>query len=219
MNTAWKLHIVQDALFTPYLCLICRYLIRPDPLSLVPNQGSGRKCSAGLAESHRFDTQDSTHLWETNKQTKKTNTLPERGETTTNLRHQEIVRWKAMQPDWPSYFLTLSELSSARCAWTFSITMGMFYLCTFLFSESWGHRSAFNEKLYVFISMYVHVLYCIMYVQVVCMCVLYVCASVNECVCLLMGQEQDTANFIWTAKGVCCQMKVKGCIFVSFSVS
>uniref|UniRef100_A0A672ICI1 RCK N-terminal domain-containing protein n=1 Tax=Salarias fasciatus TaxID=181472 RepID=A0A672ICI1_SALFA len=38
------------------------YLIRPDPLSLVPNQGSGRKCSAGISESHRFDTQDSTHL-------------------------------------------------------------------------------------------------------------------------------------------------------------
>ncbi|XP_035511563.1 potassium channel subfamily T member 2 isoform X2 [Morone saxatilis] len=38
------------------------YLIRPDPLSLVPNQGSNRKCSAGLSESHRFDTQDSTHL-------------------------------------------------------------------------------------------------------------------------------------------------------------
>uniref|UniRef100_A0AAX7SPJ2 RCK N-terminal domain-containing protein n=1 Tax=Astatotilapia calliptera TaxID=8154 RepID=A0AAX7SPJ2_ASTCA len=38
------------------------YLIRPDPLSLVPNQGSSRKCSTGLSESHRFDTQDSTHL-------------------------------------------------------------------------------------------------------------------------------------------------------------
>uniref|UniRef100_A0A8C2XPC9 Potassium sodium-activated channel subfamily T member 2b n=1 Tax=Cyclopterus lumpus TaxID=8103 RepID=A0A8C2XPC9_CYCLU len=38
------------------------YLIRPDPLSLVPNQGSSRKCSAGISESHRFDTQDSTHL-------------------------------------------------------------------------------------------------------------------------------------------------------------
>ncbi|XP_078125561.1 potassium channel subfamily T member 2 [Sander vitreus] len=38
------------------------YLIRPDPLSLVPNQGNSRKCSAGISESHRFDTQDSTHL-------------------------------------------------------------------------------------------------------------------------------------------------------------
>ncbi|XP_041812295.1 potassium channel subfamily T member 2 isoform X2 [Chelmon rostratus] len=38
------------------------YLIRPDPLSLVPNQGGNRKCSAGLSESHRFDMQDSTHL-------------------------------------------------------------------------------------------------------------------------------------------------------------
>uniref|UniRef100_A0A671YXG6 Potassium sodium-activated channel subfamily T member 2b n=1 Tax=Sparus aurata TaxID=8175 RepID=A0A671YXG6_SPAAU len=32
------------------------YLIRPDPLSLVPNQGSNRKCGAGLSESHREET-------------------------------------------------------------------------------------------------------------------------------------------------------------------
>uniref|UniRef100_A0A8C6TRW3 RCK N-terminal domain-containing protein n=1 Tax=Neogobius melanostomus TaxID=47308 RepID=A0A8C6TRW3_9GOBI len=38
------------------------YLIRPDPLSVVPNQGNSRKCSSGLSDSHRFDTQDSTHL-------------------------------------------------------------------------------------------------------------------------------------------------------------
>lgn len=37
-------------------------------------------------------------------------------------------------------------------------------------AESCGHRSAFNEKLYVFISVYVHVMYCIMYVQCVCVC-------------------------------------------------
>ncbi|KAG9279041.1 potassium channel subfamily T member 2-like [Astyanax mexicanus] len=37
------------------------YLIRPDPLSLMPNQG-GRKPSAGRPETHRFNTQDSTHL-------------------------------------------------------------------------------------------------------------------------------------------------------------
>uniref|UniRef100_A0A672P436 Potassium channel subfamily T member 2-like n=1 Tax=Sinocyclocheilus grahami TaxID=75366 RepID=A0A672P436_SINGR len=38
------------------------YLIRPDLLSPVPNQAGGRKPSAGPAEGHRFDTQDSTHL-------------------------------------------------------------------------------------------------------------------------------------------------------------
>ncbi|XP_046895118.1 potassium channel subfamily T member 2 [Hypomesus transpacificus] len=38
------------------------YLIRPDPLSLVPSQGSSRKANAGRSEGHRFDTQDSTHL-------------------------------------------------------------------------------------------------------------------------------------------------------------
>ncbi|XP_059892515.1 potassium channel subfamily T member 2-like isoform X1 [Gadus macrocephalus] len=38
------------------------YLIRPDPLSLVPNQGNSRKCNAGRSDSHRFDTHDSTHL-------------------------------------------------------------------------------------------------------------------------------------------------------------
>ncbi|CAB1342188.1 unnamed protein product [Coregonus sp. 'balchen'] len=38
------------------------YLIRPDPLSLLPNQGGGRKTSNSRSESHRFDTQNSTHL-------------------------------------------------------------------------------------------------------------------------------------------------------------
>ncbi|XP_026801852.1 potassium channel subfamily T member 2 isoform X1 [Pangasianodon hypophthalmus] len=40
------------------------YLIRPDPLSLVPNQGSGRKPCVGKSDTdrHRFNTQDSTHL-------------------------------------------------------------------------------------------------------------------------------------------------------------
>uniref|UniRef100_A0A8C2L0D6 RCK N-terminal domain-containing protein n=1 Tax=Cyprinus carpio TaxID=7962 RepID=A0A8C2L0D6_CYPCA len=38
------------------------YLIRPDLLSPVPNQAGGRKPSAGPAEGHRYDTQDSTHL-------------------------------------------------------------------------------------------------------------------------------------------------------------
>ncbi|XP_077067867.1 potassium channel subfamily T member 2 isoform X3 [Siphateles boraxobius] len=38
------------------------YLIRPDLLSPVPNQAGTRKPSAGPAEGHRFDTQDSTHL-------------------------------------------------------------------------------------------------------------------------------------------------------------
>lgn len=29
--------------------------------------------------------------------------------------------------------------------------------------------------------------------------------------CVFMDQEQDTANFIWTAKGIGRQLKVKGC--------
>lgn len=71
-------------------------------------------------------------------------------------------------------------------------------------AESWGHRSAFNEKLHVFISVYVHVLYCIMYVRCVRMYVLYVCANVrmNVYVCLwiksktlpiLSGQPKESA--------------------------
>ena len=83
----------------------------------------------------------------------------------------------------------------------FSITMGMFYLCTILFSKQ---RPADTEvhlmkKLFVFISVYVHVMYCIMYVQGVCMCVC-VCTCVSECVRMFMDQEQDTADFTWTAK-------------------
>uniref|UniRef100_UPI001EAEBC3C potassium channel subfamily T member 2-like n=1 Tax=Oncorhynchus gorbuscha TaxID=8017 RepID=UPI001EAEBC3C len=38
------------------------YLIRPDPLSLLPNQGGTRKVSNSRSEGHRFDTQNSTHL-------------------------------------------------------------------------------------------------------------------------------------------------------------
>lgn len=62
----WAQHIWQDC-----VCRgpIRRYLIRPDPLSQVPNQGSNRKCNTGLSESHRFDVQDSTHLWETKEKT------------------------------------------------------------------------------------------------------------------------------------------------------
>lgn len=60
----WEQHIWQDCVCRDP---IRRYLIRPDPLSQVPNQGSNRKCNTGLSESHRFDMQDSTHLWETKK--------------------------------------------------------------------------------------------------------------------------------------------------------
>lgn len=49
-------------MLTVVLGPMCRYLIRPDPLSQVPNQNTNRKCSAGLSESHRFEMQDSTHL-------------------------------------------------------------------------------------------------------------------------------------------------------------
>lgn len=49
-------------------------------------------------------------------------------------------------------------------------------------AESCGHRSAFNEKPYVFISVYAHVMYCIMYVKNVC-----VRACVCVCVCKLMN--------------------------------
>nr|XP_029480210.1 potassium channel subfamily T member 2-like [Oncorhynchus nerka] len=38
------------------------YLIRPDPLSLLPNQGGTRKVSNSRSEGHRFETQNSTHL-------------------------------------------------------------------------------------------------------------------------------------------------------------
>lgn len=87
-------------------------------------------------------------------------------------------------------------------------------------AESCRHRSAFNEKkkLYVFISVYVHVMYCI--VCAVCMVVCTVCMwrCVNECVCVLLDQEQDTANFIWTAKGSLLPNESQGMFLVSFSV-
>lgn len=61
-------------------------------------------------------------------------------------------------------------------------------------------------------------MYCI--VCAVCMVVCTVCMwrCVNECVCVLLDQEQDTANFIWTAKGSLLPNESQGMFLVSFSV-
>lgn len=128
------------------ICLapICRYLIRPDPLSQVPSQGSNRKSSSGLSDSHRFDTQDSTHLWETVQDICSVNTLPEReGEKKIKLAREipETVRHKGMQPDGtdgPSYlFWVISDVPHMHGPF---LIMGMFDLCTFLFSK-WELRT------------------------------------------------------------------------------
>lgn len=71
-------------------------------------------------------------------------------------------------------------------------------------AESCGHRSAFNEKLCVFISVYAHVMYCVVYVQnecAVCVCVcecegmnLYVCLWIrSKTLPILSGQPKETA--------------------------
>lgn len=76
-----------------------------------------------------------------------------------------------------------------------------------------------KKKLYVFISVYVHVMYCIMCVQFVWLCgTVCMWRCVNECVCVLLDQEQDTANFIWTAKGSLLPNESQGMFLVSFSV-
>lgn len=137
MNTAWGGGGIS--ITSGCVCLLYRYLIRPDPLSLVPNQGSSRKCSAGLSESHRFDTTDSTHLWGTktltDRQCRQT-TDPDGEGTATDTwgwrGNQELIRWSGMQrlilstfsPDWTPRCQTCMDL--------FSSTMnGMFYLCTY----------------------------------------------------------------------------------------
>lgn len=105
------------------------------------------------------------------------------------------------------------------------LTMGMFlFMHLFLFKER--ERAADTEvhlmkkkKLCVFISVYVHVMYCIMCVQFVWLCgTVCMWRCVNECVCVLLDQEQDTANFIWTAKGSLLPNESQGMFLVSFSV-
>lgn len=191
-----KLQILQNSICRLCLCPTCRYLIRPDPLSLVPNQGSSRKCSAGLSESHRFDTQDSTHLWETKKDKYTVETLPERGKNNNTLlsekkklRNGEMERDPGQMAHGPSIFSTFSlgELRGAGHAWTFSIKMGMFYLCTFLFSK---RRAADTEVHLMKNSMYLYQCMCMLCAAscmcsvCVCMCVLYVCVSVWMNVCV-----------------------------------
>lgn len=70
-------------------------------------------------------------------------------------------------------------------------------------AESCGHRSAFNDlkkkNLYVFISVYVHVTYCIMCVSAVCT---VVCGGVqaNVHVCFWI-KSKTLPIYIRTAKG------------------
>lgn len=223
--------MIQDAICPPPRPL-CRYLIRPDPLSLVPNQGSNRKCNAGLSESHRFDTQDSTHLWETEKKNetsikkkkKDRNTvkpLPEKGGNTGRNRNQDLVGWSGKQPGgtWPSHFLHIQSSWTQRCRTCMDLFYNdgnvLFMHLPIFKAEICGHRSAFNEKLYVFISVYVHVTAsCTL--QRVCACVpvrtsVYVCYwNKSETLPTQPGQPKESAAK-WKSRGVflcpslCCR--------------
>lgn len=79
-----------------------------------------------------------------------------------------------MQPDGtrPSFFLLSRRTDRCQSCMDLFYNDGnvLFMHLSIFKAESCGHRSAFNEKLYVFISVYVHVMYCIMYVQCVCVC-------------------------------------------------
>lgn len=105
----------------------------------------------------------------------------------------------------PHSFSSLGELIGASLAWTFSITMGMFYLCTFLFSK---RRAADTEVHLMKNCMYLYLCMC-MLCTASCMCSVCVCMCecVNECVCALIDQEQDTATFMRAAKGVAAKWR------------
>lgn len=52
-----------------------------------------------------------------------------------------------------------------------------------------------------------------------CVCHMYsVSKRVNGYVHVVTKPERDTANFMWTAKGICCQMSIKEMCVVSFKV-
>lgn len=110
----------------------------------------------------------------------------QRGETTTHSRNQEMVRQRAIQSDGPRIFSTFSlrELSCAGCAWTFSITMGMFYLCIFLFSKQ---RAGDTEVHLMKNCMYLYpcmCMFCTASCTCVCVCMYCMCVQVCEWMCM-----------------------------------
>lgn len=125
-------------MLTVVLGPMCRYLIRPDPLSQVPNQNTNRKCSAGLSESHRFEMQDSTHLWGTEKGYSYCQITAREMEQKKNscfrfLRNVETQRNVAR---WPCTLVFMSgHLRGVGLAWTLFSQLAMFYLCTFSFQN------------------------------------------------------------------------------------
>lgn len=146
----WTQHEHYYRISAPLSVPHCRYLIRPDPLSLVPNQGSSRKCSAGISESHRFDTQDSTHLWETTTTTTKRQIY--RQNTASEKRHNNRLRNGEVERDAARWHTALvSSPHSVRLNWEscmelfYSDGNVLFMHLSIFKAESCGHRSALNE--------------------------------------------------------------------------
>lgn len=111
------------------------------------------------------------------------NTARERRKNKTLARERERERELTIKTWWDvkgcrqmehgprvSSMLRLTELRGARHAWTFSITMGMFYLCTFLFSK---RRAADTEVHLMKNCMYLYLCMC-MLCSASCMCSVYV---------------------------------------------
>lgn len=153
--------------------------------------------------------QDSTHLWKTEKRQTHWQALPERGEENQtwnrDSRNGEVQRDK---PDgtWPScLFWDNSEDMHGPF-----LTMGMFYLCTFLFSklraaDTEVHLMKKKKKLYVFISVYVHVMCASTVCSLYGVCVLYVCRA-EWMYMYAPGSKARHCQF-----HVDSQLKAKGC--------
>lgn len=113
---------------------------------------------------------------------------------------------------------SLSKPRGARHAWTFSI-IGMFYLCTFLFSK---RRAADTEVHLKKTFTYLYLCTCMLCTAscTVCMFVsMYGCTVWVSTRAYAYGSKARHCQFqTRTAKGSCCQMKVKGCVVMSFPV-
>lgn len=158
--------------------------------------------------------QDSTHLWETEKNKHTVKKLPERREK--NNTHERDSRNGEAQRDVAKWHVALifilGQLRSVGHAWTFSNDGNVLFMHLFIFkAESCRHRSAFNEK-----RMYLYLCMC-MLCTASCVCSLY------GCVCCMYVEVSEWMFWIKSKtlpslsgqpKEECRQMKVEGCFCV-----
>lgn len=129
-------------MLTGVLGPMCRYLIRPDPLSQVPNQNTNRKCSAGLSDSHRFEMQDSTHLWGTEKGYSYCQITAREMEQQKKKKQKQLLQRfekcgdaKECSQMTPCSRVYVGSPERRRSCMDLVSQLAMFYLCTFSFQN------------------------------------------------------------------------------------